>query len=96
MHAHVCTHTHTPSWEGMCLQLSTDINGNTEERRSTLSRQVRKPSQKHISLEDHMSICHIKNGEANPSQQREQHEQRQRSVRIHSVLGTHLSRTLST
>lgn len=56
--AYTCTH---PS--NAVIQVSTDVNGNTEERRATLLRQIRKASQKSMSLENHTATCHMKNRE---------------------------------
>lgn len=43
------------------IQVSPGIDGKTEERRSTLTGQVRKASQ--MSLEGHIAICDMKNRE---------------------------------
>lgn len=45
------------------IQMSPGIDGRTEERRSTLTGQVRKASQMYMSLEGHMAICDMKNRE---------------------------------
>lgn len=49
------------------IRVSTGINGKTEERRSTLTGQVRKASQMYRSLEGHMAICNMKNREGKHS-----------------------------